>query len=304
MPRAPAPSLFLFCSITVALIFTRHPPLSIRLSLSHLSNFDWTDFSPRPYTKSNRIVMRVVLVVPLSLIVFHDGVLRNGGSKLLHRREVFTHGASVLPMKSPENKQIKIIEKVDCVPSVSYEVGKSAPTLFHIYLADFGQLLTLNCSLRFSLWPHDRPAKRSLMMRVERTQVWLQAEYGLKKWEYGVKEWNMVLAWCKEVEYGVGIWSQGRIGLKEIGIWCKEVEYGVGIWCQGGIGLKEIGIMGVGIWSQGGIWLKEVGIGCKEVEYGVGIWSEGRIWSWNMESGWNRVLEYGVRVEYGLRKLE
>ncbi|KAJ7301605.1 hypothetical protein DFH08DRAFT_993459 [Mycena albidolilacea] len=147
MPRAPAPSLFLFCSITVALIFTRHPPLSIRLSLSHLSNFDWTDFSPRPYTKTNRIVMRIVLVVPLSLIVFHDGVLRNGGSKLLHRREVFTHGASVLPMKSPENKQIKIIEKVDCVPSFSYEVGKSAPTLFHIYLADFGQLLTLNCSL-------------------------------------------------------------------------------------------------------------------------------------------------------------
>ncbi|KAJ7331578.1 hypothetical protein DFH08DRAFT_966560 [Mycena albidolilacea] len=69
----------------------QHPPLSIRLSLSHLSNFDWTDFSPRPYIKSNRIVMRVVLVVPLSLIVFHDGVLRNGGSKLLHRREVFTH---------------------------------------------------------------------------------------------------------------------------------------------------------------------------------------------------------------------
>ncbi|KAJ7782072.1 hypothetical protein B0H14DRAFT_3507386 [Mycena olivaceomarginata] len=49
--------------------------------MSHLSNFDCTDFSPRPYTKSNRIVMRVVYVVPLWLIAFYDGVLRNSGSK-------------------------------------------------------------------------------------------------------------------------------------------------------------------------------------------------------------------------------
>ncbi|KAJ7867252.1 hypothetical protein B0H14DRAFT_3441943 [Mycena olivaceomarginata] len=49
--------------------------------MSHLSNLDCTDFSPRPYAKPNRIVMGVVFVVPLSLVAFYNGVLRSGGRK-------------------------------------------------------------------------------------------------------------------------------------------------------------------------------------------------------------------------------
>jgi hypothetical protein len=60
----------------------------------------------------------------------------------------FRKRASVLPVKNPENKEMKTIEKADFVPSLFYEgelqshrhdyaVGKSAPTSFHIFPCRF-----------------------------------------------------------------------------------------------------------------------------------------------------------------------